>query len=151
MPLPARISRVHQLRANWTPEAVTLATDLDAEQITQSTQFTDGTYYPIDLGLHDGHYYYMRPYAVSCPTASGSPEPCQPAFSPRPTLPSSVLMESLFVNNDIEFALLERNDVRVALAAACTSGIADWLNSRDYGIGYNTVAVSPLRLSRAAA
>jgi N-acetylmuramoyl-L-alanine amidase len=126
----------------WTPEAVTLAGDLDAEQIAQLTQFSDGTYYPIDLGLHAGHYYYMRPYAVSCPTAVWHGA-CQPAFSPRPTLSLSVLMESLFVNNDIEFALLERSDVRIALAAAMYLGIADWLNSRDYGIGYDKVGSEP--------
>ena len=126
----------------WTPEAVPLATYLQQEQLAVLDQFSDGTYYPIDRGVRKGNYDYMRPYSVVCPTASFK-QACQPTYLPRPTLTVSVLMESLFVNNDIELALLKRDDVLVALAAAMYLGIADWLNTRDYGAGYAPIGAQP--------
>ena len=126
----------------WTPEALNLANDLQTEQLSALDQFSDGTYSPIDRGIRSGMYYYMAPYSVACPTAKWH-SGCLPQRDPRPSLPLSVLMESLFIDNDLEFALLERNDVRVSLAAAMYLGIADWLNSRDYGIGYDTVGTEP--------
>lgn len=126
----------------WTPQARVLANDLQVEQLAQLAQFSDGTYYPVDRGVRKGKYYYMVPYAVTCPTAAWHTG-CSPEYQPRPSLPLSVLMESLFVDNSLEHALLERNDARVALAAAMYMGIADWLNSRDYGIAYDTVGAEP--------
>jgi N-acetylmuramoyl-L-alanine amidase len=126
----------------WTPEALDLVTFLQHQQLVALDQFSDGTYYPIDRGIKNGNYDYMRPYTIVCPTAQW--KSCTPPYLPRPTLMPSVLMESLFLNNDIEFALLQRPDVQVALAASMYLGMADWLNSRPYGIGYELAATPPV-------
>ena len=52
----------------------------------------------------------------------------------------SVLTEALFMQNPIELALLKRADVRLALAASYYLGIAEYINSRALGIGYELVS-----------
>jgi N-acetylmuramoyl-L-alanine amidase len=127
----------------WTDENSELATHLWREQLAALAQFSDATYYPIDRGIKPGKYYYMAPYSIVCPIAKGDPPACDPPYLPRPTMTPSVLTESFFMQDDIEFALLNRPDVRVALAASFYLGIASWLNSRDLGVGYELISGPP--------
>lgn len=120
----------------WTSANNVLATHLWREQLVGLDQFSDGTYYPIDRGLKDGDYYYMAPYATVCPIAAGAHPECYPPWLPRPVLMPSVLTESLFMQDPIEFALLSREDVRLALAASYYLAIAEYINARPLGIGY---------------
>lgn len=122
-------------KRSWSPQGIDLATLIQREQIFTLDQFTAGAYFPRDRGVSNGRYYYMAPYSVVCPTAEQG-SGCSPPYLPRPVLMPSVLAESLFVNNDIELELLKRSDVRIALAAAFYVGIAEWLNTREYGSAY---------------
>jgi N-acetylmuramoyl-L-alanine amidase len=124
----------------WSPAGIELATILDREQVTALDQFRDGTFVPIDRGVTNGNYYYMSPYSLVCPFAKGSPPVCKPAYQPRPSLMPSVLTESLFINNDLEFALVKRDDVRLALAASFYLAIAEYLDQRQLGIAYDLVS-----------
>ena len=124
----------------WTSANAGIATDLAREQLIALGQFSDGVYLPFDRGIKDGDYYYMAPYAVTCPTAAGANPTCSPPWLPRPVLMPSVLTEALFMQNPIEFALLKRADVRLALAASYYLGIAEYINSRALGIGYELVS-----------
>lgn len=78
--------------------------------------------------------------------------PYSETFLPRPSQMPTLLTESLFVNNDIELELLKRASVRQALAIAFYIGIAEYLNSRDYGVGYEVVAqpTTAIRSGRSA-
>ncbi len=124
----------------WTSANAALADDLSREQLVALDQFSDGTYLPFDRGIKDGDYYYMAPYAVVCPTAAGAHPSCYPPWLPRPVLMPSVLTEALFVQNPVEFALLKRADVRLALAASYYLAIAEYVNNRPLGIGYELVS-----------
>lgn len=126
----------------WSPEAIDASADIQRAQLATLDQFSDGTYFPIDRGVRKGHFEYMAPYAIACPTAKWH-SGCWPPYLPRPTLMPSVLTESLFVNNDIEFALLKRDDVQISLAASFYLGMAEWFNTRDYGTGYQTIGDQP--------
>jgi hypothetical protein len=55
------------------------------------------------------------------------------------------------MQDDIEFALLNRPDVRLALAASFYLGIAAWLNSRDLGVGYQLVDGPPASVTQGSA
>jgi N-acetylmuramoyl-L-alanine amidase len=127
----------------WSPAGIALANILSREQITALEQFRDETYFPIDRGVTNGNYYYMSPYSLKCPVAKGGQVDCKPPYQPRPSLVPSVLTESLFVNNDIEFALLKREDVRLALAASFYLAMAEYVNERALGIGFMAVTRPP--------
>lgn len=127
----------------WTPAGVELANILSREQITALEQFRNAIYFPIDRGVTNGNYYYMSPYSLKCPVAKGGKDACKPPYQPRPSLMPSVLTESLFVNNDIELALLNRDDVRLALAASFYLAMAEYLNERQLGIAYDAVSRPP--------
>lgn len=119
----------------WSPAGIELATIMQREQLATLDQFRAGGYFPFDRGIKNGNYHYMTPYAVSCPTA-GSRSDCSPPYQPRPVMMPSVLSESLFVNNDLEFELLKRADVRLALASSFYLAMAEYLSNRQLGIGY---------------
>jgi hypothetical protein len=124
----------------WSPAGIELATIMQREQLAVLEQFRDGVYFPFDRGLKNGNYHYMTPYAVVCPTAAGAHPECMPPYQPRPVMMPSVLTESLFVNNDIEWALLKRADVRLALAASFYIAMAKYLNARQLGIRYTLLS-----------
>jgi N-acetylmuramoyl-L-alanine amidase len=113
----------------WTPQAIDLAqlvldAELDALRAYRSADFK-----PTDAGVHTGWYYYVGPY--------------DPPFLPRPALPLSVLSESLYVSNAKDLAALRRADVRLSIAAAIYVALAEYLNTRPYGVGYAIAAAPP--------
>lgn len=106
----------------FTPGSVALAQLVLHEEVTGLEAFHSPGFVPVDAGVHSGWYYYMGPY--------------DPPYLPRPSLMPSVLSESLFVSNAAELEALKRPEVQLSLAAAMYIGLANWLNSRDFGIGY---------------
>ncbi len=115
---------------SWTPEGVTLATDVQAAQIAQLDTFRSSTYWPIDRGVVDGkRYYTLSPYTLS-----------GPEVEPRPALQPTILTESLFVSNPVERALLVQGKVREAIAIGMYLGLRDYFATRDYGIRYSLVS-----------
>lgn len=129
---------------SWTPAGLELAGMLQREQLFVLDQYRDNGYFPIDRGVKSGSYYYMAPYSVVCPTAQGKSD-CSPPYLPRPVLMPSVLTESLFVNGGpgMEFDLLMRPDVRTSLAASFYIALAEYLNTRAYGLAYELVQGPP--------
>jgi N-acetylmuramoyl-L-alanine amidase len=124
------------MRRTWTPEGVTAANLLHRQQLQALAQFRSSTYWPIDRGVKSGTYYMMSPYVEG--------------FRPRPSQMPVVLMESLFVNNDAELALLKRPEVREALAVAFYTGIAEYINGREYGARYRLLGEPPATAARGA-
>jgi N-acetylmuramoyl-L-alanine amidase len=110
----------------WTPAGVKLATDVVDNVSDTLASYTSTTFSPANRGTHTGWYYYMGPY--------------DPPFLIRAALMTSVLSESLFVSNAGDRAALVRPDVQLAIAAGIYLGVAQYLNSRDYGIGYEVVS-----------
>lgn len=113
------------MHRTWTSEAIDLAALMVAEQFTALDAYRTPSFVPKNNGVHGGWYYYVGPY--------------DPPFLPRPTLMPSVLSESLYLSNPVELEALKRADVRLSLAAAIYISIADYLNSRQLGIGYGLV------------
>jgi hypothetical protein len=116
---------------DWTPEGIDLATFTQEAQLSQLDTFRSRSYYPLDRGVKPGDYYTLSPYNVN---AAEGP------LLPRPTLMATILTESLFVNDPVERDLLRRSDVREAIAIALYLGVAEYLNTRDYGIRYELVS-----------
>ncbi|MEO8625080.1 MAG: N-acetylmuramoyl-L-alanine amidase [Candidatus Limnocylindrales bacterium] len=113
---------------SWTPEGITLATDVQAAQIAQLDTFRSSTYWPLDFGVKDGKSYYtLSPYSLA---ASSAPR------EPRPALQPTILTESLYVSDPIERALLMLPEGREAIAIGMYLGIRDYFATRDYGIRY---------------
>ena len=110
----------------FTPGAVELAQLMLHEEVTGLDAFHSPGFVPRDSGVHSGWYYYLAPY--------------DPPFLPRPSLMTSVLSESLFVSNAAELEALKRPEVQLSLAAAIYLGLASWLNSRDFGVGYELLS-----------
>ena len=110
----------------WTPHAVDLAALMVDEQFTALDAYGTPAFVPKNNGVHGGWYYYVGPY--------------DPPFLPRPTLMPSVLSESLYLSNPPELDALKRADVRTSLAAAIYLGIAEHLNTRELGIGYQLMS-----------
>ncbi len=108
----------------WTPLARDLAGIMLHEEVAALEAYRSADFDPVNAGVHVGWYYYLGPY--------------DPPFVPRPSLVTSVLSESLYVSNDSERNALARADVRLSIAAAIYLGLAEWLNTRDYGAGYST-------------
>lgn len=106
----------------WTPAARDLGQLMAAEQFAGLDAYRSASFSPKNNGLRGGWYYYVGPY--------------DPPYLPRPTLMPSVLSESLYLSNPSELDVLERADVRTSLAAAIYIALADYLNARDLGIGY---------------
>ncbi len=88
--------------------------------------YRSAAFQPTNGGVHTGWYYYMGPY--------------DPPFLIRAALMTSVLSESLFITNSSELEALKRPDIQLAIAAGIYLGIADYLNSRPYGVGYELVS-----------
>lgn len=110
----------------WTPQAAALAgVMLDAEMAALDAYRTP-TFTPRNNGVQAGWYYYLGPY--------------DPPFLSRPSLVTSVLSESLFLSNAADMEALKRADLRQSLAAAIYVGLAQWLNERELGVGYETTA-----------
>jgi hypothetical protein len=127
---------------SWTPEGISLATDVQAAQIGQLDTFRSATYWPLDFGVKNGkRYYTLSPYSLAVPP---------PPREPRPALQPTVLTESLFVSNPVERALLLQPAVREAIAIGMYLGIRDYLATRDYGIRYSLVD-APADLTAGAA
>jgi N-acetylmuramoyl-L-alanine amidase len=114
------------LERSWTPEAVELAQLMVAEEFIALDAYRTPSFKPRSNGVQGGWYYYVGPY--------------DPPYLPRPTLMPSVLSESLFLSNPSELEALKRADVRVSLAAAIYLSLAEYLNSRDLGIGYELLS-----------
>lgn len=106
----------------FTPEAVELAQLMLREEVVALEAHHSAAFVPVDAGVHFGWYYYLAPY--------------DPPFLARPSLMTSVLSESLFVSNAAELEALKRPEIRLSLASAIYIGLANWLNIRDFGIGY---------------
>ena len=120
---------------SWTPEGISLATDIQAAQIAQLDTFRSATYWPLDFGVKNGKSYYtLSPYSLAVPT---------PPREPRPALQPTVLTESLFVSNPVERALLIQPAVRETIAIGMYLGIRDYLAARDYGMRYQLVLARP--------
>jgi len=110
----------------WTPEGQDLAGDVLLGVFNSLQSYRSASFQPRNSGVHTGWYYYMGPY--------------DPPFLIRAALMTSVLSESLFVTNASELAALKRPDIQLAIAAGIYLGVADYLNSRQYGIGYEFVS-----------
>jgi N-acetylmuramoyl-L-alanine amidase len=107
---------------SWTPETLDFASLLHREQMRALSAFRSRQYRPINRGVKSGKFFIMAPHS--------------PPRNPRPSLMPTLLTESLYVDNSIEVALLQRAAVRQALATSFYVGIANYLNTRDYGIRY---------------
>jgi N-acetylmuramoyl-L-alanine amidase len=110
----------------WTPQGLDLAADLLSGVAGTLESYRSSTFQPKNAGVHTGWYYYMGPY--------------DPPFLIRAALMTSVLSESLFVSNPSELEALKRPDIQLAIASGIYLGVASYLNSRDFGIGYELVA-----------
>jgi N-acetylmuramoyl-L-alanine amidase len=107
----------------FTPENLAFASLIQSELIHELDHFRSATYYPIDRGVKTrGFYYTLSPYD-------------RPIW-PRPSLMPTVMTETLYISDPVEAALLQRDDVRQAIAEGIYRGIADFLGARDYGIRY---------------
>jgi N-acetylmuramoyl-L-alanine amidase len=115
-------------RRGWTAQGAVLARDLVDQEYAAVAPYTTPTWAPIDRGAKWGSYYCMDPYG----THKGRP-------LVRPTLMPTVLSESLYMSNRAEFEMLLRPDVRTSIAAGMYLGIAEYLNSRAYGVRYDLV------------
>ena len=113
----------------WTPEAVDLAALIVAEEFAALDDYRSNSFGPRNNGVRFGWYYYVGPY--------------DPPYLPRPTLMPSVLSESLYMSNPSELEALKRADVRTSLAAAIYVALAEYLNDRDLGIGYELLDGPP--------
>ncbi len=113
----------------WTAQGAAFAADLVAQEYAALVDYSNARWAPIDRGAKWGSYYCMDPYG----THKGRP-------LVRPTLMPTVLSESLYMSNRDEFAMLLRPDVRTSIAAGIYLGIAQYLNSRAYGVGYQLVS-----------
>ena len=109
----------------WTPEAVALAEVMVEQQFIALDAYRTPAFTPKSNGVQGGWYYYVGPY--------------DPPYLPRPTLMPSVLSESLYLSNPPELEALKRADVRTSLAAGIYIAIAEYLNTRPLGIGYELV------------
>lgn len=115
----------------FTPLATDLATVVQAGQVEslaayRSAVFNGVAYVPRDRGVRFGWYYYMGPY--------------DPPYLPRPALTVGVLTESLFLSNAADLEALKQPEVRLSIAAGIYLGVAEWLNTRDYGAGYEPLS-----------
>ena len=110
------------MQRTWTPEAVALAGLMVDAQFAALDAYRTPAFAPKNNGINGGWYYYVAPY--------------DPPFLPRPTLMPSVLSESLYLSNPPELEALKRGDVRLSLAGAIYLGIAEYLNTRELGIGF---------------
>jgi N-acetylmuramoyl-L-alanine amidase len=110
----------------WTPQGLDLAADVLAGVAGNLDSYRSPAFAPSNAGVNTGWYYYMGPY--------------DPPFLIRAALMTSVLSESLFVSNSSDLDALKRPDVRLSIAAGIYLGIADYLNARQYGLGYELVS-----------
>ena len=110
----------------WSPEGTDLARDVLSGVAGTLESYRSAAFQPVNAGVHFGWYYYMGPY--------------DPPFLIRAALMTSVLSESLFVTNASELEALKRPDIQLAIAAGIYLGVADFLNSRDYGLGYELIS-----------
>lgn len=116
----------------WTPLARALAAIMVREEVAALEPYRSAAFDPVNAGVHVGWYYYLGPY-----DPAGTPP------LPRPSLVTSVLSESLYVSNASEVSALARADVRLSIAAGIYVGLAEWLNTRDFGAGYATTQSPP--------
>jgi N-acetylmuramoyl-L-alanine amidase len=114
------------LDRTWTPSGLRLADMVVNEEFRALQAFADRNFAPLNGGSHGGWYYYVGPY--------------DPPYLPRPALAVSVLSESLYVSNASEREALKRADVRLSLAAAMYIALAQYLNTRELGIGYELLS-----------
>lgn len=109
---------------------------VEALEAYRSAVFNGMTFSPRDRGVFGGWYYYMAPH--------------DPPFLPRPTLMVGILTESLFLTNATDLEALKQPEVRLSIAAGMYVGVADWLNSRPYGAGYEALEAPPQAALREA-
>lgn len=117
---------------SFAPSAENLAALILREEVAALEAYRSADFAPRDGGVHSGWYYYLAGYD---PTAT------PPII--RPSLGVSVLSESLYVSNAAEIEALKRADVRLSIAAGIYVGLAEYLNSRPFGVGYETAAAPP--------
>lgn len=110
----------------WTPEGLQLAKAIHTEHLAELSAFRSSSWYPIDRGVRLYDFYVMRPYE-------------EPIIT-RPALLPSVLVESLFMDQPNELAVLVQPRVRQALAVAYFDGISRYLNARRFGLRYQPVS-----------
>jgi N-acetylmuramoyl-L-alanine amidase len=110
----------------WTPEALDLAELIQQEHMRLLEQYRSASWAPFDRGarIHDG-FFQMRPYSSSVP---------------RPSTMPTILVESLFMDQPNELAVLARPSVRRSLAEAYYNAIARYLNARRHGLRYEVVS-----------
>lgn len=114
---------------SFAADGLELATAVLAGEVESLAAYHSAQFDPVDAGVHTGWYYYLGPY--------------DPPYLPRPSLMTSVLSESLFVSNASELEALKRPDVRLSIAAGIYLGLAEWLNTRDFGVGYALTSAAP--------
>lgn len=117
---------------SFASSAETLASLILREEVAALEAYRSADFAPRHGGVHSGWYYYLAAY--------------DPAGTPpiiRPSLGVSVLSESLYVSSASELEALKQADVRLSIAAAIYIGLADHLNTRAYGIGYEAAAGPP--------
>jgi N-acetylmuramoyl-L-alanine amidase len=120
----------------YAAESIAFATLLHTEQLRALSEFRSRQYRPVNRGVKSGQFYVMTPL--------------DPGRRPRPSLMPTLLTESLYVDNDIELGLLQKSAVRQALATSFYVGIANYLNTRDYGIRYRVLREPPATVARGA-
>jgi len=97
------------------------------EVVRKLRRYRTADWTPYDHGVLRYDYYVLKSY--------------DPAGGvPRPTLMPGVLAESLFVSHPTELALLQRPDVRGAIAEAYYDAIARYLAVRPAAVGYHAAS-----------
>jgi N-acetylmuramoyl-L-alanine amidase len=113
-------------KRTWSPWGIELAQLVQQQQLLQLASHNSAVYHPIDRGIRYQEFYVMRPYQLP--------------LVPRPALMPSILTESLYVDSDIERALLIQPAVRYSLAMAMYVGLANYFNGRQIGVRYQLLS-----------
>ncbi len=113
-------------RRTWTPEALDFAELMQQEHMRLLEQYRSASYTPIDRGARTSdRFFEIRPYSSTVP---------------RPSTMVTVLVESMFMDQPNELALLAQPRVRQSLAEAYYNAIARYLDSREFGLRYDVVS-----------
>ncbi|CAN5787226.1 hypothetical protein BH24CHL8_BH24CHL8_08220 [soil metagenome] len=112
---------------SWSPEALVLASSIQAAHMRRLRPFRHSGWYPIDRGVRFHDFAVVRPYSEKMR---------------RPALMPSVMTESLFMDHVNELSMLKKSKVRGALAVAFFEGITEWLNARAFGLRYEVLQAS---------
>lgn len=111
----------------WTPEALDFAELMQQEHMRLLARHATSSWSPHDRGARTSYRFYQtKPYSAD--------------YVPRPSTAPTILVESLFMDQPNELAMLKRADVRQTIAEAYYNAIARFLASRRYGLRYEVVS-----------